>query len=174
MAFYPGFDVTASSALRTKPAEIKPVTTLSTNGDNLATVVHEIRNGFVYKSAYDEMKDFLRAAYPSFEDFGCETTHGAPSQTVVWLSEKGMRRPMYSWDLSDGMLRFFCLAAALLNPVFPPLIAIDQPELGLHPGLLPVVAEMIKTAANAGTGDDTQPGSAQLLRYCRCCGDGAA
>ena len=147
MAFYPGFDVTASSALRTKPAEIKPVTTLSTNGDNLATVVHEIRNGFVYKSAYDEMKDFLRAAYPSFEDFGCETTHGAPSQTVVWLSEKGMRRPMFSWDLSDGMLRFFCLAAALLNPVFPPLIAIDEPELGLHPGLLPVVAEMINTAS---------------------------
>ena len=147
MAFYPGFDVSASSALRTKPAEIKPVATLSTNGDNLATVVHEIRNGFGYKSANDEMKDFLRAAYPSFEDFGCETTRGAPSQTVFWISEKGMRQPMYPWDLSDGVLRFLCLAATLLNPTFPPLIAIDQPELGLHPAVLPVVAEMIKTAA---------------------------
>ncbi|MEW6751895.1 MAG: AAA family ATPase [Candidatus Latescibacterota bacterium] len=37
MAFYPGFDVTRSSALRTKPAEIRPVTTLAPNGENLGT-----------------------------------------------------------------------------------------------------------------------------------------
>ena len=42
MAFYPGFDVTRSSALRTRAADIKPVTTLSANGDNLGTVLHEI------------------------------------------------------------------------------------------------------------------------------------
>ena len=45
------------------------------------------------------------------------------------------------------MLRFLCLAVALLNPQPQPLVAIDEPELGLHPGLLPIVAEMIKTAS---------------------------
>ena len=45
------------------------------------------------------------------------------------------------------MVRFLCLATALLNPRPPLLVAIDEPELGLHPGLLPIVAEMIKVAA---------------------------
>jgi predicted ATPase len=39
------------------------------------------------------------------------------------------------------------LAAALLNPTPPPFIAVDEPESGLHPRLLPVVADMIKTAS---------------------------
>jgi predicted ATPase len=51
------------------------------------------------------------------------------------------------WDLSDGFLRFLCLATALLNPVPPPFIAMDEPEVGLHPKLLPIVADMIKTAS---------------------------
>jgi predicted ATPase len=53
---------------------------------------------------------------------------------------------MHLWDLSDGMLRFLCLSAALLNPQPPPFIAIDEPEAGLHPRLLPIVADLIKTA----------------------------
>ena len=146
MVFYPGFDVTRSSSLRTKAADIVPVSTLSANGDNLGTVLHEVLNRFKYRSTADELRDFLRAAYPAFEDIHCETTYGAP-QVLVGVREKGMSRPMYPMDLSDGMLRFLCLAAALLNPASPPLIAIDEPELGLHPGLLPVVAEMIKAAS---------------------------
>ena len=58
-----------------------------------------------------------------------------------------MDRSMDLWELSDGMLRFLCLTVALLNPVPPPLIAIDEPELGLHPRLLPIVADLIKTAS---------------------------
>ncbi|NQT19891.1 MAG: AAA family ATPase [Planctomycetes bacterium] len=54
---------------------------------------------------------------------------------------------MELWDLSDGVLRFLCLAVALLNPAPPPLIAIDEPEAGLHPKLLPLVADMIKGAS---------------------------
>ena len=144
---YPGFDVTRSSALRTKAAEIEPVLLLSSNGDNLGTVLHEILNRFDFRSTAEELREFLGAAYPSFEEITCETTFGAPPQVLVRVREKGMSRAMELWELSDGMLRFLCLATALLNPVPPTLIAIDEPELGLHPGLLPVVAEMIKAAA---------------------------
>lgn len=144
---YPGFDVTSSSALRTKAAEIEPVPLLSPNGDNLGTVLHEILNRFDFRSTADELQDFMRVAYPSFEAINCETTFGAPPQVLVRTRERGMSRAMELWELSDGMLRFLCLATALLNPVPPTLIAIDEPELGLHPGLLPIVSEMIKTAA---------------------------
>ena len=147
MAFYPGFDVTRSSALRTRAAEIKPITILSANGDNLGGVLHEILTRYEYKGTAEDLRDFLRVAYPAFEDINCETTYGAPPQVLARLREKGASRSTELWELSDGMLRFLCLATALLNPVSPPLIAIDEPELGLHPGLLPIVADMIKAAS---------------------------
>ena len=147
MAFYPGFDVTRSSMLRTKAADIKPVTMLSPNGDNLGTVLHEILTRYDYRSAAGELRDFLRVAYPAFEDIHCDTTHGTPPQVLVGVREKGMSRSMNLWDLSDGMLRFLCLATALFNPRPPMMVAIDEPELGLHPGLLPVVGEMIQAAS---------------------------
>ena len=147
MAFYPGFDVTRSSALRTGAADIKPVTTLSANGDNLGTVLHEILTRYDYRSAAEELRDFLRVAYPAFEEIHCDTTYGTPPQVIVGVREKGMSRSMELGELSDGLVRFLCLATALLNPRPPLLVAIDEPELGLHPGLLPIVAEMIKLAA---------------------------
>ena len=147
MTFYPGFDVTRSSSLRTKPADISPFTTLSSNGDNLGTVLHEILTRYDFRSAAEELREFLRVANPGFEEIHCDTTHGTPPQVLVGVREKGMHRSMNLWDLSDGMLRFLCLATALLNPLPRMLVAIDEPELGLHPGLLPVVAEMIKTAS---------------------------
>lgn len=146
MAFYPGFDVTRASALRTKAAAIEPVTKLSANGDNLGTVLHEILTRYDFRFVAEELRDFLHVAYPAFEDIHCDTTYGTPPQVLVGVREKGMSRSMMLWELSDGMLRFLCLATALLNPRPPLLVAIDEPELGLHPGLLPVVAEMIKVA----------------------------
>lgn len=147
MAFYPGFDVTRSSALRTKAAEIRPMGTLEANGSNLGTVLHDVLTRYAYRSTAEELRDFLRVAYPAFEEIHFDTTHGTPPQVLVGIKEKGMSRPMYLSELSDGMLRFLCLATALLNPVPPSLVAIDEPELGLHPGLLPIVAEMIKAAS---------------------------
>ena len=147
MTFYPGFDVTHSSVLRTKAAEIRPVTWLVPSGENLGTVLHEIFTRHAYRRAAEDFRDYLKSAFPKFEEITCETTFGAQSQILVRLQERDTSRQMEIWELSDGMLRFLCLAAALLNPLPPPLIAIDEPELGLHPGLLPVVADMIKEAA---------------------------
>ena len=94
MAFYPGFDVTRSSTLRTKAADIKPDTTLSPNGDNLGTVLHEILTRYSFRSAAEELRDFLRVAYPAFEEIHCDTTYGTPPQVLVGVREKGMSRSM--------------------------------------------------------------------------------
>jgi predicted ATPase len=48
--------------------------------------------------------------------------------------------------LSDGTLRFLCLLVILLHPEPPPLICIEEPELGLHPDVLPVVSDLLKEA----------------------------
>ncbi len=145
--FYPGFEVGRSSKLRTQPSEIQPQTILDSNGENLGTVLHEILTRSNYRSVADNLREFLRVAYPSFDDYFAESTYGTPPKVLVSIREKGMMRNMQLWDLSDGMLRFLCLGTALLNPIPPALIAIDEPEVGLHPRLLPIVADMIKTAS---------------------------
>lgn len=147
MTFYPGFDVTRSSILRTRAAEIRPVTFLIPTGGNLGTVLHEIFNRYDFREAATNLREYLRTAFPVIDDIWCETTYGTPPQILVRLREKHAVRHTEIWELSDGMLRFLCLAAALLNPVPAPMIAIDEPELGLHPKLLPIVSDMIKEAA---------------------------
>ena len=49
--------------------------------------------------------------------------------------------------LSDGTLRYLCLLAILCDPEPPPLICIEEPELGLHPDILPTVADLLKEAS---------------------------
>jgi len=145
--FYPGFDVGRYSKLRTQPSEIQPQTTLASNGENLGTVLHEVLTRADYRDVADNLRDFLRVAYPYFDNYFAESTYGAPPKVRVSVREKGMMRMMDLWDLSDGMLRFLCLGTALLNPIPPALIAVDEPEVGFHPRLLPIVADMIKTAS---------------------------
>jgi predicted ATPase len=49
--------------------------------------------------------------------------------------------------LSDGTLRYLCLLAILCHPTPPPLVCIEEPELGLHPDVLPTLADLLKDAA---------------------------
>lgn len=145
--FYPGFEVGRLSKLRVQPSEIQPHTVLSPNGENLGTVLHEIVTRADFRGVANDLRDFLRVAYPSFDDFFAESTFGSPPKVLVTVRERGLMRNMHLWDLSDGMLRFLCLGAALLNPVPPALIVIDEPEVGFHPRLIPIVADIIKTAS---------------------------
>jgi predicted ATPase len=147
LAFYPGFDVSRNSAVRTKPSEIRPTTVLSGDGENLGTVLHEILTRAQYREAAAEIQEFLRAAYPSFDGIYAETSYETPPKVLLRIREREMRRNLETWELSDGMLRFLCLGAALLNPAPPAFMAVDEPEVGLHPRLLPIVADMIKTAS---------------------------
>jgi predicted ATPase len=52
-----------------------------------------------------------------------------------------------AYSLSDGTLRFICLATLLLQPNPPALILLDEPELGLHPFAIRILAEMLQSAA---------------------------
>ncbi|MBF0212035.1 MAG: AAA family ATPase [Magnetococcales bacterium] len=50
--------------------------------------------------------------------------------------------------LSDGTMRFLCLLAVLCHPRPPPLVCIEEPEMGLHPDILPTVVELLREASN--------------------------
>ena len=65
----------------------------------------------------------------------------ADQRTQLGVRWRSLRRAQSAADLSDGTLRFLFLLAVLASPSPSPVIAIDEPETGLHPSMLPIVAE---------------------------------
>ncbi len=65
----------------------------------------------------------------------------------AYMLETGLREPLSATRLSDGTLKFLCLLAVLLNPDAPPLICIEEPEVGLHPDAIRIVAQALVEAS---------------------------
>lgn len=84
----------------------------------------------------------LRNLYQGLDDFDVRIKGGT---VEVFLTEADFVIP--ASRLSDGTLRFLCLLAILCDPDPPPLICIEEPELGLHPDLLPRIADLMVTAS---------------------------
>jgi predicted ATPase len=75
------------------------------------------------------------------------TTSIVSGTVQVYLHERGLQRPIPATRLSDGTLRYLSLLAILLDPSPPPLVCLEEPELGLHPDILPTVADLLLDAA---------------------------
>jgi predicted ATPase len=121
-------------------------TRLVGSGDNLASVLSALRETPQYRDAFDEVESRLVAACPEFERINIPTH--ATGKAVVALQHTAFpARHFAAPQLSDGVLKFLCLCAILLSPDPPPLICIDEPEVGLHPGMMPHIAEMLHDAA---------------------------
>ncbi|MBI4740051.1 MAG: AAA family ATPase [Betaproteobacteria bacterium] len=84
----------------------------------------------------------LRVLYKGIDDYGVQIEGGT---VQVFFHEGRFKIP--ATRLSDGTLRYLCLLAILCHPNPPPLICIEEPELGLHPDVLPALAELLKEAA---------------------------
>ena len=86
----------------------------------------------------------LRQFYDGVDDI----TTGIEGGTVqVFLHEKGLNQPIPATRLSDGTLRYLCLLTLLCHPTPPPLLCIEEPELGLHPDILTTIAELLLEAS---------------------------
>lgn len=97
--------------------------------------------------AYENIVETIKIIAPYFEDFILEPYQAGPEEKIkLQWKQKGSSLPMQSYHLSDGTLRFICMATALLQPQPPELILIDEPELGLHPEALNILAGMIDLA----------------------------
>ncbi len=106
---------------------------------NLGLILNKLRN---VPEAKDAILDALNALYPAITDFGVSIEGGS---VQVFLHEGRFSMP--ATRLSDGTLRYLCLLAILCHPKPPPLICIEEPELGLHPDALGKLADLMKLAA---------------------------
>ncbi len=95
-----------------------------------------------FPKAKKEILDHLKDLYDGIEDFDVLIEGGT---VQVFFMEKGFAIP--ATRLSDGTLHYLCLLAILCDPEPPPLICIEEPELGLHPDILPKVADLLRAAS---------------------------
>lgn len=141
--FYPGFDVSAAAAMR-RPVPSEPHPVLAPDGANLSAVLMHLMTH--HPEPFDELQTHLRAAVPDFVALGVKPYGGRGMVLGTWR-ERGLNDALWLSDLSDGSLRLLCLAALCVLPTLPPLLCLDEPETGLHPRVLPLVAALLQTAA---------------------------
>ncbi len=111
---------------------------LSDGGENLALVLNKIRS-----RVKNALVESLRKLFEGIEDIHVDIDGG---NVLLFLEETG-GRDIPVTRLSDGTLRYLSLLAILLHPDPPPLVAIEEPELGLHPDVLPHVADLLVSAS---------------------------
>lgn len=110
------------------------------DGSNLALVLHDLSQTSAKR---EELIGYLRRFYEHAR-FISTRIQGGPLQ--LYIEEEGGRQIPAS-RLSDGTLRYLCLLAILCHPSPPPIVAIEEPELGLHPDTLSTIAELLKKAS---------------------------
>lgn len=106
---------------------------------NLALVLNQIEH-----KDPQRINGLLKRFFPRFERLSTRVSGGA---VQFYLHEPGFSTPIPSTRLSDGTIRFIALLASLLAPTPPPLLCIEEPELGLHPDAVASIGDLLLEAA---------------------------
>lgn len=109
---------------------------LAEDCSNLGLVLNKLRGNYSVKMRILELMSLF---YEGIEDFDVKIEGGT---VQLFLQEGEFMIP--ATRLSDGTLRFLCLLAILCNPNLPPLICIEEPELGIHADIIPIIADLLK------------------------------
>lgn len=114
---------------------------------NLAAFLYFLENH--HQDAYDRIVKTIRLVTPFFGDFRLRPNPENKDQIELEWSEIGEDLPFKAHQLSDGTLRFICLAAVFLQPLEmqPETIIVDEPELGLHPYAIKILASLIRSTS---------------------------
>ena len=116
-----------------------PRDVLSEDGRNLGPVVNRLSRSPDFQRRFIEA---LQSLYAGLSNFHVKIEHGA---VRVFVQEGDVSIP--ATRLSDGTLRYLCLLAVLCDPTPPALVCIEEPELGLHPDILPELAALLRDAS---------------------------
>ncbi len=107
---------------------------------NLALILNKIE----HEQASLEFNSLLKRFFPRFDRISTKVSGG---RIQFYLYETGFKSGVPATRLSDGTIRFVALLATLLTPSPPPLVCIDEPELGLHPDAISIVGDLMVEAS---------------------------
>lgn len=113
---------------------------LEPDASNLGLVLNRLRRDPVIKK---RLLEAIKELYEGIDDYDVLIEGGS---VQVFLQEGNFLIP--ATRLSDGTLRYLCLVAILCHPNPPPLVCIEEPELGLHPDIIPALAQLLKEASS--------------------------
>ena len=141
MSFYREFHVGRHTPPRLPQQADLQQDRLLEDASNLGVVLSDLLN---QPDVKDRIAENMRDFYPSFHDV-ITLVRGGTVQ--IFFREKGLHQNVPATRLSDGSLRYLCLLSVLFDPDPPPIICIEEPELGLHPDVVPEVAKLLVEAA---------------------------
>ncbi len=119
---------------------------LTHDAGNLASLLLNLRDAHPF--VYSRIRDSVRLAAPFIDDFVLRPQMRGPEEQVsLEWTQRGSQEPFQATVLSDGTIRFIALITALLQPYPPSIIVIDEPELGLHPSAIVLLAETVRSAS---------------------------
>lgn len=107
---------------------------------NLGLVLNQLEHA----NAGIEFNRLLAQFLPRYQRFSTLIQGGT---VQLYLHEHGLNTPVHAIRVSDGTIRFMAILAILLAPNPPPLICIEEPELGLHPDAMTLLADLLKAAS---------------------------
>jgi predicted ATPase len=115
------------------------------NAANLPTYLYWLQEK--HPLEFQHIEEHIRLVAPFFERFVLAPSKLNEKKIKLEWQQKGSDAYFDAYALSDGTLRFICLATLLLQPEPPALILLDEPELGLHPFAIRILAEMLEAAS---------------------------
>ena len=122
---------------------------LQRDGGNLSAILYYLREK--HQASYDLIVRTVRRVAPFFDDFRLDPLQLKPDDIKLEWRHRGSEQYFDASSLSDGTLRFIALATLFLQPEEnrPSLIIVDEPELGLHPYAIEILAALVRQASIA-------------------------
>jgi predicted ATPase len=120
---------------------------LRADGSNLPAFLHLLKQR--HPTAYHLIRRTVQRVAPFFDDFVLAPAALHPDKIKLEWKHREQDQYFDAWALSDGTLRFIALATLFLQPkeLKPPLVLVDEPELGLHPFAINLLGAMVKSAS---------------------------
>lgn len=140
------FHDTSSTARIKQTGNLHENDRLEPDAGNLAAFLYVLQER--HPPNYKLIRGAVRRIFPGFRDFALRPSPLNPDKIRLEWREHGSDYRFGAHQLSDGTLRFMSLATLLLQPVLPSVILIDEPELGLHPSALAVLAGLVHSASS--------------------------
>ncbi len=141
--FYSSFNIANDKIRKSVPIEQDPV--LHEDAGNLSSMLHYLMTE--HRPVFDELQQHLRSAVPGFKGLTVKA-RGGPGEVIAFWQEQGIDTDLSLADVSDGILRLICWTVLCVQPNPPSLICIDEPDQGVHPRTLPILAGLFEKACN--------------------------
>ena len=142
MSFHRELDLRRDAPIRRPQQPDLPQLFLLEDASNLSVVLSYMLN---QPNVKDLLLERMKAFYPSVEDVNTPIIGGL---VQISFREKGLRQAVPANRLSDGSLRYLYLLSVLCHPDPPPVVCIEEPELGMHPDIIPEVAKLLVEASS--------------------------